>query len=83
MKLTGITQQVIVKTAEIVGNIMYLPGVYHSHNREDALLGRKEVFVITSGLEFASNDLTSALHAWREYCADVEVLDVKAITTLG
>lgn len=82
MKLTGTTQQVIVEAEELVGNVLYLPGVYHSHNPEDALPGRKEVFVRTSDLTFISNDLTLALHAWREYCADVEVLDVKAVTTL-
>lgn len=83
-KLTGTTDPVIVDIETIIKNIIWLPGVYRSYNLDDEDTTQR-VFSLqcSGGLEIVGNDLAAVLHRWREYCAEVEVVDVIRLNRVG
>ena len=86
-KLTGITQQFKVTEKEWFGNDYYLPGIYGSHNLNDAEPMRIEFFIeLEEDKCIISNDLDEAMQAWRELCNKdpmIAKLKVKKVTKLG
>ena len=83
-KLTGTTDQVIVDIETIIKDTIWLPGVYRGYNLDDADTSQV-VFSLqcSGGLEIVGNDLAAVLHRWREYCAEVEVVDVIGLNRVG
>ena len=84
LKLTGTTNQGIVDIETKIKDIIWLPGVYRSYNLDDAEPMQAEFSLQCSGgLEIVGNDLAAVLHQWREYCAEVEVVDVIRLNRVG